>query len=89
MHTGAGSEIDNQVGGFNGRFVMLNHQNSVANFLKTPESAQQHVVVARMKPNGGLVEDIADAAQIRAELRCETNTLRFAAGEGVRTAVEG
>ena len=38
-------------------------------------------IVARMQPDRRLVEHVKDAAQIRAELRGESNSLRFAAAQ--------
>ena len=82
------SEIDDQVGGFNRRLVMLDDQDAVADFFETPQGAQQHSVVARVKTDGGLIENVADAAQVGSELRRETDALRLAAGESVGAAVE-
>src|SRR5258706_12986919 len=41
-----------------------------------------------MQPDGRLIEDVADAAQVRAELRREANALRLATRERRRRAVE-
>ena len=41
-----------------------------------------------MQPDRRLVEDVADAAQVRAELRREPDPLRLAARERRRRAVE-
>src|SRR6185312_10796140 len=41
-----------------------------------------------MKPDRGLIEHVADALQIRAELRREANALRLTAGERGRGAIE-
>ena len=45
-------------------------------------------VVARVQADGRLVEDVAHAAQVGAELRREPDALRLAAGERGRGAVE-
>ena len=52
------------------------------------ERVEQHRVVARMQADGGLVEDVADAVQVGAELRGEPDALRLAARERRRGAVE-
>ena len=52
------------------------------------ERVEQDAVVARVEADGGLVEDVADAAQVRAELRGQPDPLRFAAGERRGGAVE-
>ena len=41
-----------------------------------------------MQADGGLVEDIGDAAQVGAELRGEPDALRLASRQGRRGAVE-
>jgi hypothetical protein len=46
------------------------------------------LVVARVQADGRLVEDVADAAQVGAELRGEPDALRLAAGQRGRGAVE-
>src|SRR5262249_47783039 len=52
------------------------------------ESVEQDRVVAGVEADGGLVEDVADTTQIRAELRRQANALAFATGQGVRAAVQ-
>ena len=41
-----------------------------------------------MKPDGGLVEDVEDAAEVRAKLRGQADALRFPSAEGLCRAVE-
>src|SRR5438874_436910 len=43
----------------------------------------------RIDSRGRFVKNVADAAQIRAELRGQTDTLRLTTGEGVCTPVKG
>src|SRR5262249_54939712 len=52
------------------------------------EGVEQDRVVAGVEADGGLVEDVADAAQIRAELCGQAYALAFATGQGVRAAVQ-
>ena len=52
------------------------------------ERVEQHRVVARMQADGRLVEHVAHALQVRAELRGEPDALRLAARERRRGAVE-
>src|SRR5690606_10032767 len=49
---------------------------------------EQQLVVARVQADRRLVEHVANTAQIRTELRRETNALRLAARERGRRAVE-
>ena len=88
-HAGARSQVDDQIGRLNGRFVVLDDQHAVAQLFEAAQGAEQHVIVARMKTDGRLVENVADAAQIGAELGGEPNALRFAAGKRVGAPVEG
>src|SRR5205085_12105630 len=46
------------------------------------------LVVAVVQADGRLIEDVADAAQIRSQLGGESDALRFAAGKGRRRAIE-
>ena len=42
-----------------------------------------------MKADGGLVEDVEDAAEVRAKLGGEADALRFAAAQGLGGAIQG
>ena len=68
--------------------VVLDDDERVAFRLELRERVEQHAVVARMQADRRLVEDVADAAQIRSELGGQANALRLAAGERRRRAVE-
>ena len=52
------------------------------------ERVEQDRVVARVQADGRLIEHVADALQVRAELRGEADALRLAARERRRGAVE-
>ncbi len=49
---------------------------------------EQALVVARVQADRGLVEDVDDAGEFRADLRCESDALRLAARERRTGAVE-
>ena len=89
MDAGAGTQIDDQIGRLNGRLVMLDHQHAVAQLFEPAQSFQQHGVVARVQADGRFVEDVANAAQVGAQLRRQANALGLAAGERVGAPVEG
>ncbi len=88
-HAGARSEVDDQVGGLNRRFVVLDDQDAVAQLFEPTQRAQQHGIVARMKTDGRFVENVTNAAQIGAELGGEPDALRLAAGKRIGAPVEG
>jgi len=52
------------------------------------EHVEQDPVVAVVQADGRLVQDVADAAQVRTQLRGEPDALRLAARERRRGAVE-
>src|SRR5688572_9779447 len=66
---------------------MLHHHERVALGLELLEDIEEDAVVAVVQADGGLVEDVADAAQVRAELRREPDALRLAARERRRGAI--
>src|SRR5690606_15736568 len=68
--------------------VVLDDVDGIALHRQRADRVEQQTVVARMKTDRRLVEDVADAPQIRAELRREPDALRFAAGERRRAAIE-
>ncbi len=72
-----------------GVLVVLDHHQRIALGLQFLQRVEQHAVVARVQADGRLVEDVAHAAQVRAELRREADALRLAAGERGRGALEG
>ena len=76
------------VGTADGVFVVLHHQQGVAAGLERFEGVEQQPVVARVQADGGLVEDVADATQVGAELGGEADALRLAARQGGRGTVQ-
>ena len=52
------------------------------------EGGDEALVVALVEADGGLVEDVEDAAEAGADLGGEADALAFAAGEGGGGAVE-
>ena len=84
----AGAEVDDVRGAPDGVLVVLDHDQRVALGLELLQRVEQDAVVARVQADGRLVEDVAHAAQVGAELRGEPDALRLAAGERRRRAVE-
>ncbi len=69
--------------------VVLHHQDGVADVAQLVQDADQPSGVARMQPDGRLVEHVAGAHQARSQTSGELDALRLAAGERGREAVEG
>ena len=87
--SGAGSEIDDVVGALDGLGIVLHHQHGVAEIAQAGERIEQPIVIARVQSDGRLVQNVQHAAQLRADLRGQTDALRFAArerGGGTRQA---
>ena len=84
----AGAEIHDVIGAANRFFVVLDDENRVAEIAQRFERVEQAAIVARVQTDGRLVEHVEHAAQSRADLRRQTNALRFAAGKRGGGAVE-
>ena len=88
VHPRPGAEVDDVLGAADGLLVVLDHHHRVALLAERAQGIEQHRVVAGVQPDGRLVEDVAHAAQVRAELHGEPDALRLAAREGGGGAVE-
>ena len=81
-------QVDDVVGAADGLLVVLDHDHGVAPLLQPPQGDEQQVVVARVHADGRLVQHVADAAELRAELCGQADALRLAATQGGRRAVQ-
>src|SRR4029077_14674067 len=70
-----------EIGAANGVFMVLDDQDGVAQIAKLFEGAEETIVVASVQADGGLVENIENAAEARADLRGEADALGFATGK--------
>ena len=82
------ADVNDVVGAAYGVFVMLNHHQRVAALTQFAQGAQQDLVVTRMQTDGRLVEHIANALQIAAQLCGQPDALRLATRERGRAAVQ-
>ncbi|OPZ09123.1 MAG: hypothetical protein BWZ08_00673 [candidate division BRC1 bacterium ADurb.BinA292] len=85
---GARAQIDHIIGFADRRLVVLHDDEGVAQVAQFLEHVEQAAVVAMVQADGGLVEDVEDADQLRADLGGEADALALAAGEGAGGAVE-
>ena len=60
---------------------MLHHHQRIALVAQTLQGTQQYLVVTRMQANGRLVQHVAHALQIAAQLRGQANALRLTTAE--------
>ena len=84
---GAGAQIDHVIGAADRVLVVLDHDQRIALGAQPVQRVEQRHVVARVQADGGLVEHVAHALQVRAELRGEADALRLAAGQRRRGAI--
>ncbi len=88
VHAGAGTQVHHVVGLAYRLLVVLDHDHRVAEVAQLLERREQPAVVALMQSDRGLIEDVHDAGETRADLAGETNALRFAARERLGAAIE-
>ena len=68
--------------------VVLDDEHGVADVAQPLERVDEPAVVALVEPDRRLVEDVEHADELRSDLRREPETLRLAARERLRRAVE-
>ena len=78
---------DEVVGVEHGVLVVFHHDDRVADVAQLLERLDEALVVALVQADAGLVEDIEDACQLRANLRGQTDALRLAARQRRRGTV--
>ena len=64
-----------------GFFVMLHHNQGIAQVTQVLQGCQQPVVVPLVQTDTGLIQDVTYAHQSGANLSCQTDTLGFTAGQ--------
>jgi hypothetical protein len=77
------------VGRVDGRLVVLDDDEGVAEVTQSDQGLDQALVVALVQPDGGLVEDVEDADESGPDLGGEPDALGLAARERAGRAVEG
>ena len=68
---------------------MLDDDNGVAEIAKVFERADKALIVTLVQADGRFIENVENAHQARADLRSQTDTLRFTAGKGCSSAFKG
>src|SRR5690242_13836976 len=87
--TSSGAQVQNLVSVADHFRVVFNHQDGVSNVPQVLQDADQAVRVPRVKTNGGLVEHIERADQVRSQSRGKLDSLRLTARERRGQTVEG
>ena len=82
VFAGAGPQIDDVIGGAHDFRVVLDHHDGISDLAQFLEDADQPPGVARVQPDGGLVEHVASPHQARPQAGGQLDALRFAARKG-------
>jgi hypothetical protein len=88
MDARAGADVEDVVGLADRLLVMFDDDYRVALVAQVLQRREQPVIVALVQADGGLVEDVEDAGEARADLGGQPDTLAFAAREGPGVAAE-
>ena len=80
-HARARPHVNNVLGFPDGVFVVFDHHQGVAVTLEAGERLEQNTIVAWMQANRGLIQNIANALKVGAQLGGQSNALRLATRE--------
>ena len=83
------TQVDHEVRRADRLLVVLDHEHRVAEVAQALEGVEQSRVVALVKPDAGLVEDVQDPHQARADLGGEPDPLPLAPRQRRGRTVEG
>jgi len=86
---GAGADVDHPVGAAYRVLVVFDDNQRVAEIAQVVQGFDEAFVVTLVQADGRLVEHVHDADQAGADLRGESDALRFSAGQGGGRAREG
>ena len=86
---GAGAHVQHQVGRPDHLRVVLHHQEGVARVAQPVQDADEPADVARVQPDGGLVQHEQGVHQGGAQGRGQVDALHLPAAQGAGLAVEG
>ncbi len=88
MLPGPRTQVDHIVRALDHLLVVLHDDHRVPEVAQPLQRVDQLDVVPLMKADARLVEDIEDAHELRADLRCEPDALPFPSGERPRGTIE-
>ena len=72
-----------------GLFIMLHNENRVAPRFKVFQGLDEKTIIPGMEPDGGFIQDVADAGQVGAQLGGKANALCLPSRKGVPAATQG
>ena len=89
VNTGSRSHIHDEIGSPHGIFVMLYHNQGVAQIPQPLQGGQQLVIVPLMQTDGRLIQNIEHAYQAGTDLGSQPDPLAFTTGQGGRRPRKG
>ena len=89
VHAGARAHIDDVVGFQHGFFIVLHHDESIAQIPQVLEGVQQLGVVPLVQANGRLIQNVQHAHQGRTDLGGQPDALALTAGQSAAAAGKG
>ena len=75
----AGADVDNEVRRAHGVLVVFDDKNRVSQIAQTAQRIEELVVVTLVQADGRLIENVENAHEARADLRCKPDPLALAA----------
>jgi hypothetical protein len=79
MHAGPGAEVQDVIGRLDGFFVVLHHQDGIAQVPQPLQRGEKPGVIFLMQADAGLVENIKHPHQAGPDLGGQTDALGLAA----------
>ncbi len=80
MYPGTWTYIDNMVGRGDSVFIMLNHNNGIAQISESHQGLEESFIITLVQANRGLVKDIHHTHKASTNLAGQPDTLGFTAG---------
>ena len=75
----AGADVDDEIRRAHRVLVVLDDQNRVSKVAQMAKRIEKLIIIALVKADGGLVENVENAHKARADLRCKPDPLALAA----------
>ncbi len=88
VDTCSGAHVDNIVGSTDCILVVFDDKDGITELLEALEGVYEFLVVPLMESDRGLVEDVENPRESRADLGCESYSLAFSSRESLSVSEE-
>src|SRR5436189_6480272 len=85
---GSRSKINDVIRGANRFFVVFDNDDRVSEITQPAQSANEPFVVALMESDARFIKNVKASGETRTNLSCQSNPLRFTAGQGPAFTIE-